>query len=213
MTRGIIRGTATVLFRRTASIFGAVIITAVLACTSASSVFATSQLLDGAQDYRDKALGIQLKVPKGWKTKSSETTLINGEKSASVRLLQKHEEVSRLSTALDIRATTLYGFLGIPNRLRPKLTEADIINLYLNLTLKSINGFKVRSVRKGEMGGLPAYVVESSEITNDRYLAFSTSYVVFSGEHIYFLEAWYFPASQDKKTLLDAVTQSIRFIK
>jgi len=195
-------------------VVGAVLVSAFMLAAGHVSAVSEGTLLDGAQDHRDRALGLELKVPKGWKAVSSETTLLNGERSISVRLSQKHEIQSRLSTAVDIRATSLFGLTGIPNRLRSKLREADIVNLYLHVALKTVNGFKITGVRKETLAGKPVYVVESSELTDDRYTALSTLRFLFIDDRIYLIDAWYFsPQQQDKKELLSAAVSTIKFVK
>lgn len=183
---------------------------------TASHVFALSEggILDGAQDHRDRALGLELKVPKSWKAVSSETTLLNGERSSSVRLSQKYENQSRLSTAVDIRATSLYGLTGIPNRLRSKLSEADIVNLYLHAAQKTVNGFKITALRRETLAGKSVYTIETSEFTDDRYTALSTLRFLFVDDRIYLIDAWYFtPQQKDKKDLLSAAVATVKFVK
>ncbi len=178
-----------------------------------TSLFAqTDTLFEGANEYRSSKIGLRALVPNYWLTYDVTYTSLRGVGVEYLRLYPRADKGSRISTALDVYASSIDGIFNIPTRLRGKLSDADLINWYVDRLARSLNAFKIRSVRKETWLGVPTFVIEYSERTYDKYDMYTTIHFLFDGDKVYAFSEWFLSHRPASKEQLSTIRKEIRFL-
>lgn len=195
------------------SVFGICLVLFVAASTPVFSLYAAeNSLFYRADERRHRETGLKLLVPKRWLMEDDSRVTLGGADVKHIRIYPFSDQGNRTSTALDISVSTIKGIFDVPERLRPKLTDANLLNWHIDRLERSENAFKVRTVRKETWLGFPMLVLEYSFKTHDKYDAYVVEHFLFNGDTVYEFDSWFLSHRPESKTLLDAIRREIRFL-
>lgn len=137
-------------------------------------------------------------------------TSLQGADMQSLSIYPRSDKGSRTGASVDVFVSSIEGVFSLPVRLRKKLSDADLVNWYIDLLARTTNAFKVLSVRREQYFDLPAFVVEYSDKTYDHYNEYTTSRFIFKDDTVYVLSSWYLASRKDSKAALEAIASQIR---
>jgi len=124
---------------------------------------ARSEVYYAETQHRDQKSKYGVVIPSGWRGEVSDLTHLNGTK---IHYLDARDTLDRDNDrylkSVTIATTDIRGLLNIPASLRPKLTDDDIANAWIEFFGRSTLSFKVTSTKKEMVGTVPVYTIEGT---------------------------------------------------
>ncbi|MSU55976.1 MAG: hypothetical protein EXS51_01540 [Candidatus Taylorbacteria bacterium] len=191
------------------------------ACLSVGALFAVAPtlmalgnpLFENAVESRNFETGLRLLIPKQWLvTEPVVKETLRGPKARYLFIYPRAEKGSRIGSSISVYISTIEGVFDIPARLRTKLSDADLVNFYIDRLARTANAFKVLSVRRGKDLGLPSLVLEYKSRAYDHYDEYTTDRFVFNGDSVYRITSSYIASRQESKAVLEDMVSEMRLL-
>ncbi|KKU68544.1 MAG: hypothetical protein UX89_C0003G0046 [Parcubacteria group bacterium GW2011_GWA2_47_16] len=173
-----------------------------------------------SNDYFNPTRTFLISVPKNWLR--SDQNLLNEDVSfinlegGTLNIFSMYPESdnsSRLTRSVGVEYGNVMDFFSPPSFLRSKISNDDLVNLYIDDEFRTGIRFKVLSTSVKNINGSSVYEVESETLHHDKLFYRKIERFLFQGDQVYYIFGSYISREAQYRDFVLSVMNTFKILK